>query len=88
MGCWLWFVQEQIKVIIIVLRAERLLVGNLTPLECLMETVELWKNEFAVAVVLGVCGLRLRVCVSVGSTTAACTGRQRGLCCCWLASAT
>jgi hypothetical protein len=26
-------------------------VGNLTPLECLVEEVELWKNEFAVSVV-------------------------------------
>jgi hypothetical protein len=26
-------------------------VGNLTPLECLVEAVELWKDEFAVAVV-------------------------------------
>jgi hypothetical protein len=26
------------------------MVGNMTPLECLVEVVELWKNEFAVAV--------------------------------------
>jgi hypothetical protein len=32
-------------------------VGNLTPLECLVEAVELREDEFAVAVVLGVCGL-------------------------------
>ena len=31
--------------------------GNLTPLECLVEAVELREDEFAVAVVLGVCGL-------------------------------
>ncbi len=35
---------------------------NLTPLECLVEAVELQKDEFSVAVVLGACGLRLRVC--------------------------
>jgi hypothetical protein len=32
-------------------------VGNLTQFECLVELVELWKDEFAVAVVLGDCGL-------------------------------
>ena len=31
--------------------------GNLTPLECLVEAVELREDQFAVAVVLGVCGL-------------------------------
>jgi hypothetical protein len=46
-------------------------VGDLTPLECLVEAVELRKNEFAVAVVLKVCGLRLRVCARVGSSAAA-----------------
>ena len=34
--------------------------GNLTLLECLVDAVELRKDEFAVAVVLGACGLRLR----------------------------
>ena len=47
---------------LLVLRAGRLWVGNLTLLECLVEEVELWKDEFAMAVVLGACGLRLRVC--------------------------
>jgi hypothetical protein len=58
---------------LLVLRAGRRRVGNLTPLECLMEAVELWKDEFAVAVVLGACGLRLRVCARIGSSAAACT---------------
>jgi hypothetical protein len=43
----------------LVLRAGRLMVGNLTPLECLVEDVELQKDEFAVACVLGTCWLRL-----------------------------
>ena len=43
---------------------------NLTPLECLVEAVELQKDEFSVAVVLGACGLRLRVCAC---SDAACT---------------
>jgi hypothetical protein len=38
---------------LLVLRAGRRRVGNLTPLECLVEAVELRKHEFAVAVVLG-----------------------------------
>jgi hypothetical protein len=42
-------------------------VGNLTPLECLVEAVELRKDEFAVAVVLGACGLRLRVCARMAA---------------------
>ena len=46
----------------LVLRAGRRRGENLTPLECLVEAVELRKDEFAVAVVLGACGLRLRVC--------------------------
>ena len=62
-------------------------VGNLTPLECLMEAVELRKNEFAVAVVLGAWALMLRVCARVGSSAAACAGRRRGLCCCRLIGA-
>ena len=45
----------------LVLRSGRRRVGNLTPLECLVKVVELWKDEFAVAVVLGACGLMLRV---------------------------
>jgi hypothetical protein len=73
---------------LLVLRAGRRRVGNLTPLECLMEAVELWKDEFAVAVVLGACGLRLRVCARIGSSAAACTSRRRlGLCCCRLIGA-
>jgi hypothetical protein len=47
---------------LLVLRAGRLRVGNLTLLECLVEEVELWKDDFAMAVVLGACWLRLRVC--------------------------
>ena len=59
--------------------------GKLTPLECLVEAVELRKNEFAVAVVLGACVLRLQVCALVGcSSVASCAGRWRGLCCCRL----
>ncbi len=54
----------------LVLRAGRRRVGNLTPLEYLAEAVELRKDEFAVAVVLGACGLRLRVCAC---SAAACT---------------
>jgi hypothetical protein len=68
---------------LLVLRAGRRR-GNLTPLERLMEAVELRKSEFAVAVVLGACGLRLQVCVRVGSSAAACAGRRRGLGCCRL----
>ena len=49
--------------------------------------VELRKDEFAVAVVLGACGLRLRVCARIGSSAAACTRRRRRLCCCRLISA-
>ena len=59
--------------------------GNLTLLECLV--VELQKDEFALAVVLGACGLRLRVCACICSRAAACTRLQRGLCCCSLISA-
>ena len=43
---------------LLVLRAVRRRAGKLTQLECLVEEVELWKDEFAVAVVLGACGLR------------------------------
>ena len=64
---------------LLVLRAGRPRVGNLTPLECLVEAVELRKNQFAVAVVLGACGLRLRVCARAG--------RRHGLCCCRLIGA-
>ena len=71
----------------LVLRAGRRRVGNLTPLEYLAEAVELRKDEFAVAVVLGACGLRLRVCARIGSSAAACTRRRRRLCCCRLISA-
>ena len=56
----------------LVLRAGRRRGGNLTPLECLVEAVELRKDEFAVAVVLGACGLRLRVCARLRSRVAAC----------------
>ena len=48
-GCWSWKLEDAGG-------------ENLTPLECLVEAVELRKDEFAVAVVLGACGLRLRVC--------------------------
>ena len=70
-----------------VLRAGRHRGGNLTPLECRLEVVELWKNEFAVAVVLGACWLRLLVCAIVGSSAAACAGWRRWLCCCRLMGA-
>jgi hypothetical protein len=50
-----------------VLRAGRRRVGNLTPLEFLVEAVELRQNEFAAAVVLGACGLRLLVCARVAA---------------------
>jgi len=50
--------------------------GNLTPLECLVEAAELRKNE--VAVVLGACGLRLRVCARVGCSAAACADGGAG----------
>ena len=52
--------------------------GNLTPLECLVEAVELRKDEFAVAVVLGACGLRLRFCACICSSGAACTDGGAG----------
>jgi hypothetical protein len=55
----------------LVLRTGRQRGGNLTPLECLVEVVELWKDEFAVAVVLGACGLRLWVCACICSIAAA-----------------
>ena len=51
----------------LVLRAGRRREGNLTPLECLVEAVQLREDEFAVAVVLGACRLRLRVCASVAA---------------------
>ena len=70
---------------LLVLRAGRRRVGNLTPLECLVEAVELRKDEFAVAVVLGACRLRLQVCACICSSAAA--RRRRGLCCCWLIGA-
>ena len=72
---------------LLVLRAGRRRVGNLTPLECLVEAVEVRKDEFAVAVVLGACELRLRVCACICSSSSVCSRRQRGLCCCWLISA-
>jgi hypothetical protein len=72
---------------LLVLGAGRRREGDLTPLECLLEAVELRKNEFAVAAVLGACVLRLRVCARVGSSAAACEGRRRGLCCCRLIGA-
>jgi hypothetical protein len=51
----------------LVLRAGRRRGGNLTPLECLVKAVELREHEFAVAVVLGACGLRLRGCARVAA---------------------
>jgi hypothetical protein len=51
---------------LLVLRAGRRRGGNLTPLKRLVEAVELRKNEFAIAVVLKACVLRLRVCARVG----------------------
>ena len=69
----------------LVLRAGRRRVGNLTPLEYLAEAVELRKDEFAVAVVLGACGLRLRVCACMQRCRL--HRRRRGLCCCRLIGA-
>ena len=43
-----------------------------------LQAVELRKNEVAVAVVLGACGLRLRVCARVGSSAAACADGGAG----------
>ena len=51
---------------LLVLRAGRRQGGNLTQIECLVEAVELRENQLAVAVVLGACALRLRVCACVG----------------------
>jgi len=64
----------------LLLRAVRRRVGNLTPLECLVEAVELRKDEFAVAVVWGACVLRLRVCACICSSAAACTDGGAGCC--------
>jgi hypothetical protein len=44
---------------------------NLTPLERLVEAVELRKRVFTVAVVLGANVLRLRVCARLGNSAAA-----------------
>ena len=63
---------------LLVLRAVRRRVGNLAPLECLVEAVELRKDEFAVAVVLGVCRLRLQVCACICSSAVACTDGGAG----------
>jgi hypothetical protein len=62
---------------LLVLRAGRHRGGNLTPLQCLMEAVELWKKEFAVAVVLGVC-VRLWVCARAVTSAAACADGGAG----------
>ena len=40
---------------------------DLTLLECLVEVVELRKNEFAIVVVLGACVLRLRICARMAA---------------------
>ena len=47
---------------LLVLRAGRRRWGKLTPLECLLQAVELREDEFAIAVFLDACGLGLRVC--------------------------
>ena len=60
-----------------VLRAGRRRGGNLVSLECLMEAVELRENQLAVAVVLGACVLRLRVCACVGRSSSASGWRGR-----------
>jgi len=62
----------------LVLRAGRRRGGNLTPLECLVEAVELRKDEFGC---LGSLRAEAAVCA------AACTRRWRGLCCCRLIGA-
>ncbi len=72
---------------LLVLRVGRRRGGNLAPLEYVVEAVELRTDEVAVAVVLGACELRLRVCARVGSSAASCGGRRRGLCCCRLIGA-
>jgi hypothetical protein len=72
---------------LLVLRAGRRRVGNLSPLECLEEAVELWKDEIAVAVVLGACGLRLQVCACIEAALPPAPDGGRGLCCCRLISA-
>jgi hypothetical protein len=51
----------------LVLRDGRRRGRNLIPLECLVEAVKLRKKEFAVAVVLGACVLRLRVCPALSA---------------------
>ena len=63
----------------VVLRAGRRRGGNLVSLECLMEAVELRENQLAVAVVLGACVLRLRVCACVGRSSSASGWRGRCL---------
>ena len=57
---------------LLVLRAGRRRGVILTPLECLVEGVELRKNQSAGAVVLGACVLRLRVFARICSSAAAC----------------
>jgi hypothetical protein len=63
---------------LLVLTAGRRRKGDLAALEGLVEAVELRKDQFAVAVVLGACVLRLRVGAGVGSSATACAGRRRG----------
>jgi hypothetical protein len=57
---------------LLVLRTGRRRGGILTPLECLVEGVELRKNQFVGAVVLGASVLGLRVFARTGSSAAAC----------------
>ena len=59
------------RVGLLVLRAGRRRGGNLVSLEGLVDAVELRENQLAVAVVLGACVPRLRVCACVGRSSAA-----------------
>ena len=61
----------------LVLRAGRRRGGILTPHQCLLESVELREDKLAVAVVLGACGLRLRVCARVDSRACCADGGKR-----------
>ena len=72
---------------LLVLRAGRRGGGDLIPLVYLMEAVELRKNQFAVLLVLGSCGLRwLPGACSCGGASGG-AWRLRELCCCGLVRA-
>ena len=72
---------------LLVLRAGRRGGGDLIPLVYLMEAVELRKNQLAVLLVLGSCGLRwLPGACSCGGASGG-AWRLRELCCCGLVRA-